>query len=359
MSYDPLAGLRQMPREPRLWDFEKEQRDNNYAKATPKETAEMQKEIWGALGYGPFVPSEAQNSQDWWQVWETEEKWNTKTEQEQKREEILKDSPYYPMLENLRDSGHIDEQTFNETVEKLKEVDKDEAQTVITEVVSWISDGDVRKKYLQNIEWTTEKFDEENFWTSEFYTDTHEILELKPEWEWVWNLEFLLAENYISTPENKNKTKDVKKDVSKTMDVVTNKIIEKHSVNFREKNWALINEIRWETNLKSKYNLLKDLHKESVQEDAPKLWKNKETFQTIEQFQQEAERLSNEYQEAQKIPDVKERDARMAEIIEQRNELIRQAIEFEKWLAQWWDVVAGVEEKLEIPDQPEQKERQA
>ena len=108
----------------------------------------------------------------------------------------------------------------------------------------------------------------------------------------------MLAQNYISIPEDGKENKAA--DMNMTLDITLNAIITKSSPNFKEDHGELITRIKTETDINSKYKLLKELHKEDLKDDAKH--GGKKAKQEIERgkkaLQEKAEKVNRELQEA-------------------------------------------------------------
>jgi hypothetical protein len=84
----------------------------------------------------------------------------------------------------------------------------------------------------------------------------------------------MLAENYIDLPNNSETqqngetNKNNIKNLELSMNITLNKLIDKKSKEFLDNNKLLINEIRNENNINSKYTLLTELYKNYLIDDA-------------------------------------------------------------------------------------------
>lgn len=183
-------------------------------------------------------------------------------EGEEVPKESIEDSPYSPVIDGLLKEWHIDKEQYDKTIEEMKGLPLEESEVILEKLINWLPNLDSKEKN-KLINWfkETKEVTKENFEESEFYKDftsTESLNESDPN-----DLDLMLAENYIKIPDNE--WNEVKKEdnLEITMNVVLNKIINKHSKDFKSNNSVLINEIRNCENYVDKYVKLKSLLKES------------------------------------------------------------------------------------------------
>jgi ABC-type nitrate/sulfonate/bicarbonate transport system substrate-binding protein len=95
--------------------------------------------------------------------------------------------------------------------------------------------------------------------------------------------------------------------------------------------------------LQKKYDLLKDLYKDSLKEDAKKWWKKteKEIFSKKESLKQKAERLKAEYEKVRQMWDWVQNQVKLAEIEDEYRKIIAEWNETNNFEAEvsslsWW-----------------------
>lgn len=263
--------------------------------------------------------------------------------EKQAEQEQYKDNPNYPILERLEQ--YVPREQFEEAMKKFQETkDKEEAKQVVLELANNIPDPKAKEKYVALLEWKKEIIDENNFENTEFSKDAKTVdIELD---KWIWGLEIMLAENYVSVPvENweQNVEQSKEADMKSTMELVTNNVMEGQSSDFRKRNWELIQNIREADTLQKKYDLLKDLYKDSLKEDAKKWWKKteKEIFSKKESLKQKAERLKAEYEKVRQMWDWVQNQVKLAEIEDEYRKIIAEWNETNNFEAEvsslsWW-----------------------
>lgn len=257
---------------------------------------------------------------------------NLENENSNENQDAYKDSPYYDMFARLKQTWHITEEQFNTSVEKLKNADKEQSKQILIETANWIADEKVRNDLTKYYEWEKEEVTEENYKNTDFYKDT-QLTGLKLD-EWFWWLEQQLAESYISIPNRENNAEDTKWDINTSMNIVTDNIIEWNSKEFRKANNKLINDIKSEQNIEKKYFLLKDLHKESLKEDA-KFWWKKATWEIIAKKSALQKKYAELKIELDKLVKQATDTQKQAQLTAELEQIQKQAIETAKFE---WDI---------------------
>jgi ATPase subunit of ABC transporter with duplicated ATPase domains len=110
-------------------------------------------------------------------------------------------------------------------------------------------------------------------------------------------------------------------------------------------------------NLEEKYKLLKNLYKENLKEDAKLKWKKVKEEYNIKQssLQSEAEELSRQYKEAQKITDEVKRAKEIAKIQAEAKKVLTEWKEQEEFIAQVQQLSGG---KMDVTSNWPEKEKQ-
>lgn len=268
--------------------------------------------------------------------------WTNQEELDNKENlELTSDSPFHPLLKNLKESWHITEENFLKHVDEINSLSYDESKWIILSIVSTISDSEVRSNVLNSFDSESE-INEESFEKTDFYRDSQELsINMN---KWVWWLELMLAKNYISIPDLEW-NKDITKDISLSIDITTNSIIKNNSVDFKKQNWALIDEIRSETNLINKYKLLKDLYKNDLKHDAIHWWDKakKEINSNKSSLIKSAETLNQKIIDAKKITNQEEREKKIEKLNLEKQKIIDEWIDIDNFEAEiqtlsWWDL---------------------
>jgi len=232
------------------------------------------------------------------------------------------DSPYFPVLKNLLDSGHIDDKIFSETTEKLNSSKNDEWLEVLMKVVNNLSDSSVKENIVKSFD-KKEKTTEDNFDKTEFSKDCKWLnIDLD---KWVGGLELMLADNYISV-KNSDWTEDKQRDLSSTMDTTMNSIVKNASLDFKKQNWPLIKEIKSEKSLNKKYDLLKELYKEELKNDAILGWKKSKEEVNIKKnsLMEKAKDITKQRKEAESISDEAKRKEIMEKLDAEKTKIIEE-----------------------------------
>ena len=265
---NPLDQLSNMPKEPQLWDKEKKEQDNNdYQQPLNTSLSELKENLAQSLYWvKPIetVPDDENINNK--EKKDIQELWN------------LEDSQIVPVLDWLLEQCHLDIEIYNDIIKKLQSSSKEEEIWVLEDSLSniWSIDIKEKDKIIQNLKWVNE-ITEENFEKSDFFADFQNPENWsKPQWN---DLDLLLAKNYIKLPNIDGNNYNKKSNLNITFNTVLNKIINKHSVDFKDHNSDIINEIRNSDNIWDKYISLQKLLKESKIEDS-RWWKNQsELFQ--------------------------------------------------------------------------------
>jgi len=316
-----LSQFQNMAKEPKLGEQEKLKNDNEDYSAPLKvplayQKASLLRDIYWIKG----------KNEDWENTeslsWETWIKWV-----ESKEEKTESNSPYFPILKNLFESGYIDEKIFKATTEKFNEVEDSEEKEEFLKIVNNLPNSKVKNDIITSFN-KKEEVTEKNFDKTEFSKDSKSLnINLD---KWVGWLEIMLAENYISMSDkewNDNKVLDL----STSMDTSLNKILRWSSEDFLKQNWPLITEIKWEQNLNKKYKLLKDLYKEDLKRDAIVWWKRakEEINRKKSWLMEEAKNITKEIKAAEKIANQEEKTKTLEKLNQEKQKII------EEW--QWID----------------------
>lgn len=329
MSFDPLNQLKYWPKiSEKPWDLaEKERLDNLYLqkwKNFSKEKYEIRKSFYWQFK-NPYIE-------------------NSENIQEIKNNiisETVKKSPYYPILESLKNTKNISEEKFNNTIKKLEKSEKWEEPKIIYKTIENISDSAIKKQIIKEI-FSKNEITQENFEKSDFYKDSKQ-LKINID-NGVWWLEIMLAENYIKIPEKTREWNYENKNnnINTSLDIVLNKIIENNSKIFEKQNWELISDIKLEKNLNLKYNLLKKLYKKDLIEDAKFWWKKalKEISNKKKSLQEKAKQNTEKLNELnnKQLTEIEQKEKEKLEL--EKIKIIKEAKEinsfnwevFEAWL---------------------------
>lgn len=326
-----------MPKEPKLWEMDKIEQDNNEYSAPLKvpladQKAQLMSELYwvkpkinleeNVSWINDQVEKPEQNISNGDEEWLKEKSDGSELDVEK----LDSDSQYFPNLKSLYESWHIDSETFIKTTEALDESKPDEEVDIFLKVVNKLSDSSVRESLIKWLE-NKEEINENNFEKTEFFKDSKELnIDLD---SWIWWLELMLARNYISI-NNVDGTQDKTRDLSKSMDTSLNEILKNSSNDFKKQNWPLITEIKSEKSLNRKYSLLKDLYKEDLKRDAI-LWgkkSNEEIKRKKISLIEKAKDISEKIKEAQNIKDDKQKN----------QEIERLNLEKQKIIEEWKDI---------------------
>ncbi len=347
----PLDQFKNMPKEPQLWDREKTKQNNEeYSAPLNVPLADQKAKLMSELYWVKPKNDSSFNSVDEKTtlnnnvtVEKKDLKWDDQDKQIDKKDNVEKldsDSQYFPTLKNLYTSWHIDEKSFIETTKNLDSSKWDEWLDVLMKIVSWISDSKVRENIVKSFD-KKEKTTEENFEKTEFFKDSTNLnMNLD---KWVWWLELMLADNYVSV-KNSDGTEDKQRDLSSSMSTTMNSILKNSSVDFKKQNWPLIQDIKSEKNLNKKYKLLKELYKEDLKEDAILWWKrskeeiNKKKNNLIDK----AKDIAKQIKEAENITNEEKRKEVIDKLELEKSKIIEEWKEVDWFDAEvdsltWWE----------------------
>ncbi len=292
-------------------DLAKDREYDEKANTTPEDTKEVQEKAREGL---------------FWEFKNPENEWLKTENKEEKEIDLSSDSPYFPILEELYLSWEIKKEEFMEALSKLNSTNSvEENRADFLDLVNFISNWSLKASILESF--TDEKeITEADFKQTEFFKEVWSFINLD---KWIWWLEITLAKNYVSFTDI-DWASNHAKNLSVCIDTTLNSIISKNSINFRKENWELISDIRKETNLNTKYNLLKKLYKKDLIDDAKKWWKKyrEEIRQKKESLKEELRKLARERIEAQKIQNEQEKTKKITEI----NLQIQQIITEGRWV---------------------------
>lgn len=271
--------------------------------------------------------------------WEEKENWQI----ENNNQKIdYEDNYFVNILENL----NLEPEKFEEIKEEIVKYPQEEQKDIFLDFVAKNTSWETRENIISKFEKKDNNIDEKNFENSDFSKDTKWFLNLDKD---IWWLEILLAKNYIYLP-NKESSEDFNK--QKSLETVlkstTSQILSKKSSDFKQVNSILISKIKSEKNLDLKYKYLKELHKNSLLDDA-KFWnKSTESQKQIEENNDsKKEELKNKYLEIKgKLEKSQKENAPKNEIDKLQKDLeevIKQAKELdakEKNISQEWNIWA-------------------
>lgn len=372
MAFDPLAQLHSMPAEPKLEEAQEKERDNESYKAETMPNFEGARKKLAMELYGQNKTIE-NNSDDvlakeQWPSFANYESGSSLSHGIENQGETnidsaleaeqpielweLVNSPLFPTLRGLMESGNIDYEIYKKTVEQLKKTKKEEAQDIIISIINSIWNNDTKETMLKQLN-SKEEINEDNFEQTPFYTDAKTRLELD---KWVWWLEIMLAQNYIQIPENSWKT-NPEQDLATTLDTVLNKILEKNSPDFAKQNAIHIGQVRNSSSLSERYSALKQVYKEDLKTDAiiwGKKWKE-EVTRKKDSLKAKAEKITKQIIEAKNITDVQEKEQRLLELKIEKEKIIKEWNEVDvlEWeLFVWNKQIEDPEQKN--PETPKQ-----
>lgn len=255
--------------------------------------------------------------------------------------ELNSDLPFFPLLKNLNESWHITDELFEKSLSNLNSLSYDESKFEILSIAWDISDSEVRSNILKSFDNESE-IKEDSFEETDFYNDSQELsINLD---KWIWWLELMLAQNYISIPDLEW-NKDINKDISSAIEITTNSIIKNNSTDFRKQNWPLIDEIRSESNLNNKYKLLKELYKNDLKHDAIHWWDKakKEINNKKNSIIKKAEILNQKLIDAKKINIEEEKEKELQKLNLEKQKLIDEGLDVDFFESEvetlsWWDL---------------------
>ncbi|MDD2908112.1 MAG: hypothetical protein PHH98_05765 [Candidatus Gracilibacteria bacterium] len=329
-----------MPKEPQLGDQEKLEQDNKDYSAPLKVPLADQKASLLSDIYGIKPKNTAGENTE-------KQSGETGIESiESKEKNPESDSPYFPMLKNLFESGYIDEKIFKETTEKFNEVDDSEEKKEFLKIVNNLPNSKVKNDIILSFN-KKEEVTEKNFDKTEFSKDSKSLnIDLD---KGVGGLEIMLAENYISMSDKEGNDNKVL-DLSTSMDTSLNTILRGSSEDFLKQNGPLITEIKGEQNLNKKYKLLKDLYKEDLKRDA--IVGGKRAKEEINRkksgLMEEAKNITKEIKDAEKIADQEEKTKTLEKLNQEKQKIIEEGQGIDNFEAEVEALAGG--EKDKSPD---------
>ena len=283
------------------------------------------------------------NSQATENVWSTEEK----PESKQTTDYSSINWEFFPILENLKNDQSITNEQFEKINKDLASASWQEKTDKFLNSIEDIPNSESKENILKRFK-KPEPVTEENFDKTAFSDDLKWKIDLDKS---VWWLETMLAENYIYLPNKESwQEQNREKSLNTSMDVTLNKIINNKTNEFKQNNAELIWNIKQESNLNVKYQLLKKLYKNSLLEDAKYGWKKwaEELNHKKSALKERYKQILEEIAKTQKNSNQEEKNQKMQELQKDREKIEKEAKEiwdFEKelgnveaevsWLS-WW-----------------------
>ena len=283
------------------------------------------------------------NSQATENVWNTEEK----PESKQTTDYSSINWEFFPILENLKNDQSITNEQFEKINKYLASASWQEKTDKFLNSIEDIPNSESKENILKGFK-KPEPVTEENFDKTAFSDDLKWKIDLDKS---VWWLETMLAENYIYLPNKESwQEQNREKSLNTSMDVTLNKIINNKTNEFKQNNAELIWNIKQESNLNVKYQLLKKLYKNSLLEDAKYGWKKwaEELNHKKSALKERYKQILEEIAKTQKNSNQEEKNQKMQELQKDREKVEKEAKEiwdFEKelgnveaevsWLS-WW-----------------------
>lgn len=283
------------------------------------------------------------NSQATENVWNTEEK----PESKQTTDYSSINWEFFPILENLKNDQSITNEQFEKINKDLASASWQEKTDKFLNSIEDIPNSESKENILKRFK-KPEPVTEENFDKTAFSDDLKWKIDLDKS---VWWLETMLAENYIYLPNKESwQEQNREKSLNTSMDVTLNKIINNKTNEFKQNNAELIWNIKQESNLNVKYQLLKKLYKNSLLEDAKYGWKKwaEELNHKKSALKERYKQILEEIAKTQKNSNQEEKNQKMQELQKDREKIEKEAKEiwdFEKelgnveaevsWLF-WW-----------------------
>lgn len=283
------------------------------------------------------------NSQATENVWNTEEK----PESKQTTDYSSINWEFFPILENLKNNQSITNEQFEKINKDLASASWQEKTDKFLNSIEDIPNSESKENILKRFK-KPEPVTEENFDKTAFSDDLKWKIDLDKS---VWWLETMLAENYIYLPNKESwQEQNREKSLNTSMDVTLNKIINNKTNEFKQNNAELIWNIKQESNLNVKYQLLKKLYKNSLLEDAKYGWKKwaEELNHKKSALKERYKQILEEIAKTQKNSNQEEKNQKMQELQKDREKIEKEAKEiwdFEKelgnveaevsWLS-WW-----------------------
>ena len=283
------------------------------------------------------------NSQATENVWNTEEK----PESKQTTDYSSINWEFFPILENLKNDQSITNEQFEKINKDLASASWQEKTDKFLNSIEDIPNSESKENILKRFK-KPEPVTEENFDKTAFSDDLKWKIDLDKS---VWWLETMLAENYIYLPNKESwQEQNREKSLNTSMDVTLNKIINNKTNEFKQNNAELIWNIKQESNLNVKYQLLKKLYKNSLLEDAKYGWKKwaEELNHKKSALKERYKQILEEIAKTQKNSNQEEKNQKMQDLQKDREKIEKEAKEiwdFEKelgnveaevsWLS-WW-----------------------
>ena len=283
------------------------------------------------------------NSQATENVWNTEEK----PESKQTTDYSSINWEFFPILENLKNDQSITNEQFEKINKDLASASWQEKTDKFLNSIEDIPNSESKENILKRFK-KPEPVTEENFDKTAFSDDLKWKIDLDKS---VWWLETMLAENYIYLPNKESwQEQNREKSLNTSMDVTLNKIINNKTNEFKQNNAELIWNIKQDSNLNVKYQLLKKLYKNSLLEDAKYGWKKwaEELNHKKSALKERYKQILEEIAKTQKNSNQEEKNQKMQELQKDREKVEKEAKEiwdFEKelgnveaevsWLS-WW-----------------------
>ncbi len=290
-------------------DLAKDKEYDEKANTTPEDTKEVQEKAKEGL-FWEFKNPENGN----------EKESLKKTENNEKKEiKLESDSPYFPILEELKEKWLIDNNKFSDIIQKINNSSLEDGKTEFLKLVNSLTNKDIKNSILDSFN-SKEEITEKNFKDTEFLKNSWDLINLD---NWVWGLEISLAKNYVNFTD-KNWNSDKKRNLNICLNTTLNSIISKNSTDFRQENWELIWDIKKESNLDIKYSLLKKLYKNDLIDDAKHWWKKSKEEISLKQnsLKNKAKELVKQKKEAESIKNREERNQKLKEIEAQIQQII-------------------------------------
>ena len=284
---------------------------------------------------------------DNFQVAENTQNSETNPENEKSTDYSSVNWEFFPILENLKNNQSITNEQFEKINKDLASASWQEKTDKFLNSIEDIPNSESKENILKRFK-KPEPVTEENFDKTAFSDDLKWKIDLDKS---VWWLETMLAENYIYLPNKESwQEQNREKSLNTSMDVTLNKIINNKTNEFKQNNAELIWNIKQESNLNVKYQLLKKLYKNSLLEDAKYGWKKwaEELNHKKSALKERYKQILEEIAKTQKNSNQEEKNQKMQELQKDREKIEKEAKEiwdFEKelgnveaevsWLS-WW-----------------------
>ncbi|ATU05568.1 hypothetical protein BKN14_03925 [Candidatus Gracilibacteria bacterium HOT-871] len=298
------------------------------------------------------------NSQATENVGNTEEK----PESKQTTDYSSINGEFFPILENLKNDQSITNEQFEKINKDLASASGQEKTDKFLNSIEDIPNSESKENILKRFK-KPEPVTEENFDKTAFSDDLKGKIDLDKS---VGGLETMLAENYIYLPNKESgQEQNREKSLNTSMDVTLNKIINNKTNEFKQNNAELIGNIKQESNLNVKYQLLKKLYKNSLLEDAKYGGKKgaEELNHKKSALKERYKQILEEIAKTQKNSNQEEKNQKMQELQKDREKIEKEAKEigdFEKELGNVEAEVSGLSggknDKLQQNNSIEKKE---